>query len=274
MLKLELLQHTGSFKARGAFNQILTVAVPEAGVVAASGGNFALAAAHAAGELGHRITIFVPESSPATKVERLRGTAAEVHVAGAFYAEALETSRVHARETGALELHAFDNPEMVAGGGTCARELDSQAPGLDTVLVAVGGGGLVAGTAAWYGEGARIIAVEPERCPSLARALEAGGPVEVEIGGVASDSLGARRVGEIPFAMAREHVDESLLISDDAIVSAQRALWRELRVVAEPGGAAALGALLAGAYVPAPGERVGVFVCGGNTDPASVAERR
>ncbi len=267
-LKLELHQHTGSFKPRGAFNAILAADVPAAGVVAASGGNFALAVAHAAAELGHPAAIFVPESSPAAKVERLRAGPADVVVAGAFYDDALTASREHAAATGGLELHAFDDPLVVAGQGTCGRELDRARPGLDSILVAVGGGGLCAGTAAWFGETARIVAVEPERCPSLAGALAAGHPIAVEVGGVAADSLGARQIGEHPWSVLSRFVDESVLVDDEAIREAQRRLWSELRVAAEPGGAAALGALLCGAYVPASGERVGVLVCGANFDPA------
>ncbi len=270
-LKLELHQHAGSFKPRGAFNAILAADVPAAGVAAASGGNFALAVAHAAGELSHPATIFVPEVSPPAKVERLRASGAEVFVTGAFYDDAHAAAHEHAARTGALELHPFDDPLVVAGQGTCARELDRDAPGLDTVLTAVGGGGLCAGTAAWYEDRARIVAVEPERCASLHAALAAGEPVEVEVGGLAADSLGARRIGEHPWAVLSRAVDESVLVSDEAIAAAQRTLWRELRIAAEPGGAAAFAALLDGAYVPAPSERVGVLVCGGNVDPAGLA---
>jgi threonine dehydratase len=269
-LKLELLQHTGSFKPRGAFNKLLAADVPEAGVVAASGGNFALAVAHAAGELGHRAVIFVPESSPDAKVERLRRSAAEVVVAGAYYDDALAVAREHAAREGGLELHAFDDPLVVAGQGTCARELDAAAPALDTILVAVGGGGLAAGACAWYGERARIVAVEPERCPTLSAAREAGEPVEVEVAGRAADSLGARRIGGHPWACLRRWLDRSLLVTDEAIAEAQRRLWAECRIAAEPGGAAALAALLTGAYEPRDGERVGVLVCGGNLDPSSL----
>ncbi|MQA85781.1 MAG: pyridoxal-phosphate dependent enzyme [Streptosporangiales bacterium] len=255
-LKLELLQHTGSFKPRGIFNRMLAASVPEVGVIAASGGNAGLAVAHAARELGHRAEIFVPESSPRLKVERLRTLGAEVTVTGAFYAEALDASAERAAETGALVVHAYDQPEVVAGQGTLACELAEQIPGLDTVLVAAGGGGLVAGIAA---------ALEGRRCGVVA--VE---PVDVAVGGVAADSLGARRVGRICFAVATRTGIRSTLVPDEAIVSAQRMLWAEFRVVAEPGGAAALAALLCGAYKPHPDERVGVVVCGANTDPATV----
>ncbi len=270
-LKLELHQHAGSFKPRGAFSAMLAADVPEAGVVAASGGNFALAVAYAAGELGHPATIFVPEASPPAKVERLRLTKAEVIVSGAFYDDSFAASRAHAAEHGGLELHAFDDPLVVAGQGTCGRELDSQCPGLDTVLVSVGGGGLCAGVAAWYEDRASVIAVEPERAPTLARALEAGEPVEVEVGGVAADSLGARRIGKQPWQSLSRWVGRSLLIADEAIREAQHRLWSAARIAAEPGGAAAFAALSTGAYVPEPGERVGVLVCGANFDPSSLA---
>jgi threonine dehydratase len=268
ILKLELLQHTGSFKLRGAFNKMLAADIGESGVVAASGGNFALAVARAAAELGRGAAIFVPRASPPAKVEALRRGAADVVVVGEFYDDALEASRERAAESGALELHAFDDPLVVAGQGTCARELDRQAPDLDTVLVAVGGGGLAAGTCSWYTDRVRIVAVEPERAPALDRALAAGRPVEVEVGGYAADSLGARRIGAQPWASFERWLDDSILVDDGAIRDAQRRLWTEARIAAEPGGAAAFAALLAGAYVPARGERVGVLVSGGNFDPS------
>lgn len=270
-LKLELLQRTGSFKLRGAFNALLGAAVPKAGIVAASGGNFGLAVATATTGLGVPAAVFVPEASPPAKVERLRATAAEAVVTGSLYDDSLAACRERAAATGALELHAFDDPAIVAGQGTCGRELAASAPGLDTVLVAVGGGGLGAGIAAWYGDDARVIAVEPTAAPSYARALEHGAPLEVEVGGIASDSLGARRVGEVPWSvMTRERV-ASLLVADEAIADAQRRLWLAARVAAEPGGAAALAALTSGAYVPQEGERVGVVVSGGNFDPRDLA---
>ncbi|MQA75547.1 MAG: pyridoxal-phosphate dependent enzyme [Solirubrobacterales bacterium] len=270
-LKLELLQHTGSFKPRGAFSAMLAADVPAAGVYAASGGNFALAVAHAAARLGHPATIFVPEASPPAKVERLRRGTCEVVVVGALYDDALAVCSERAARAGGLELHAFDDPLVVAGQGTCARELDRQAPGLDTVLVAVGGGGLAGGTCAWYTDRARIVAVEPERAPTLARARAAGAPVEVEVGGLAADSLGARRIGAHPWRALEAWADESVLVSDESIRAAQRLLWDQVRVAAEPGGATALAALLSGAYAPAAGERVGVLVCGANLDPSVLA---
>lgn len=270
-LKLELLQHTGSFKPRGAFNAMLAAEVPAAGIVAASGGNFALAVAHAADELGYPAAIYVPEASPPAKVERLRRSGAEVVVAGAFYDDALAAARERVAATGALELHAFDDPLVLAGQGTCGRELEQARPRLDTVLVAVGGGGLCGGIAAWYEGRARIVAVEPQRCASLKAALAAGEPVEVEVGGLAADSLGARQIGAHPWECLKRWLDRSVVVADEAIAAAQRQLWAQLRIAAEPGGAAALAALLSGAYEPATGERVGVLVCGGNFDPAELA---
>ncbi len=266
VLKLESLQHAGSFKSRGAFNRLLSAAVPPAGVIAASGGNHGVAVAYAARQLGHTAEIFVPETASPVKVERLRHHGARVTQVGARYAEALAASAARARETGALVVHAYDQPEVVAGQGTLGRELQAQAPDIDTVLVAVGGGGLIGGVAAWYAGAARVISVEPEGAPTLAAALEAGQPVPVGVRGVAMDSLGASEVGELAFTIATRHVERALLVTDDAIVGAQRALWEDLRLIAEPGGATALAALLSGAYRPAPGERVAVIVCGGNAD--------
>lgn len=271
VLKLEHLQHTGSFKPRGAFNRILSQSVPPAGVIAASGGNHGAAVAYAAQRLGHRAEIFVPEVCPPIKVARLREYGAEVTQVGATYADALRASQARAGETGALVVHAYDQPEVIAGQGTVGVELAWQAPALDTVLVAVGGGGLIAGIAAWYAGAARVIGVEPQAAPTLAAALDAGEPVDVTVGGLAADALGATRVGAEAFAIARRWVDRVVLVGDDQIGAAQRALWHDLRIVAEPGGATAVAALLSGAYRPAPGERVGVVVCGGNTEPQALA---
>jgi threonine dehydratase len=271
VLKLELLQRTASFKLRGAFSALLAAEVPPAGIVAASGGNFGVAAATAAQDLDLPAAIFVPEASPPAKVARLRSTSAEVFVTGALYDDSLAASREHAAATGALEVHAFDDPAIVAGQGTCGRELDRQRPGLDTVLVAVGGGGLCAGVAAWFAGSARVIAVEPAAAPTYAEALAAGGPVEVEVSGIASDSLGARRLGDHPWALMRRWDVGSLLVADEAIRDAQRRLWAAARVAAEPGGATAVAALTAGAYVPRAGERVAAIVSGGNFDPGDLA---
>ncbi len=271
VLKLELMQHTGSFKPRGAFNRMLSTAIPDAGVIAASGGNHGAAVAFAARQLGCVAEIFVPEPTPDLKVERLRRYGARVVLVGANYAEAYAASRDRARASGALEVHAYDQPEVIAGQGTLGRELQAQAGALDTVLVAVGGGGLMGGVAAWFAGRARVIAVEPERCPTLYAAVEAGQPVDVEVSGLAADSLGARRLGTLAYEIAERYVDRVVLVSDEEIRQSQRALWDSLRILAEPGGAAALAGLRSGKYQPAPDERVGVIVCGGNTDPARFA---
>jgi threonine dehydratase len=270
-LKLECLQVTASFKPRGAFNRMLSAKVPASGVIAASGGNHGIAVAHAAKTLGHRAEIFVPEVISAAKVARLEELGAAVTITGKVYGDALAASQKRAAETGALVLHAYDQPEILAGQGTVAREFAEQAPELDTVLVAVGGGGLIGGMAAWYRGKTRLIAVEPKTSRALHAAMEADAPIDVDVSGVAADSLGARRVGALMFPLAREYVERVVLVDDAAIIAAQKALWRVLRVVAEPGGAAALAAVLSGAYKPAPKERVGVLVCGANCDPGSVA---
>jgi threonine dehydratase len=267
-----LLQHTGSFKPRGAFNRMLAAEVPESGVIAASGGNFGLAVAYAAHELGYRAEVFVPETSPPVKARRIRELGAEVRVIPGFYDEALEASRGRAEETGGLVMHAFDQPEVVAGQGTIAAELSDQVPGADTVLAAVGGGGLISGVAAWYEGRTRVVGVEPDQCPTMSEALRAGRPIAVDVGGVAADSLGTRRAGDIAFAIASRYVEHVLLVTDEAIRDAQRRLWELARVIAEPGGAAALAVLTSGRYRPDPGERVVVLVCGANTDPGWFAE--
>jgi len=270
-LKLECLQVTASFKPRGAFNRMLSAKVSAAGVIAASGGNHGIGVAYAAKTLGHRAEIFVPEVISAAKVARLKELGAAVSITGKVYGDALAASQKRAAETGALVLHAYDQPEILAGQGTVAREFEEQAPGLETVVVAVGGGGLIGGMAAWYRGKTKLIAVEPRTSRALHAAMEAGKPVDVEVSGVAADSLGARRVGELMFPLAKQFVERAVLVDDAAIVAAQKALWRALRVVAEPGGAAALAAVLSGAYAPAPKERIGVLVCGANCDPGSVA---
>ena len=270
-LKLELLQHTGSFKARGMLNRLLAADLPAGSrVVAASGGNAGLAVAYAARELGHTAHIVVPTTAPAVKVARLRALGAAVVQEGAFYAEAYAVAAAYAERTGAPLVHAYDQPEVCAGNGTLALELVEQVGPVDTVLVAVGGGGLVAGIAAALAGRARVVGVEPERCPTLHAALAAGGPVDVEVGGLAADSLGAGRVGAVCWAVAEATGLRSVLVPDEAIARARGRLWGELRVLAEYGGAAALAALVTGAYLPEPGERVAAIVCGGNTDPAAV----
>jgi threonine dehydratase len=267
-LKLETMQVTGGFKARGAFNKVLGGRLPAAGVIAASGGNHGGAVAYAAARLGCPAEIFVPSSCPEVKLERLRNLGATVHVVGTFYEESYAACRERAAQSGALLVHSYDDPEVVAGQGTIARELDVQVAGLDTVLAPVGGGGLAAGLCAYFGRGVRIVGVEPYTSSSMHAALAAERPRTVEVGGVAVDSLGPRRVGDVPFAVARASLAYSVLVPDDAIVAAMRALWDELRIVAEPGGATALAALLTGAYRPAADERVCVIVSGGNRDPA------
>jgi threonine dehydratase len=269
-LKLELLQHTGSFKPRGAFNAMLTADVPPAGVIAASGGNFGMAVAYAAGRLGHPAEIFVPETSPEAKIRRVREHGARVTVVPGFYAEAHEASVVRAAETGAHVMHPFDEPAVVAGQGTIGAEIAEEVPDAETVLVSVGGGGLIGGIASWFRGDVRVVGVEPSRCATMTAAMEVGEPVVAEVGGVAADSLGAARVGDIAHAAVRDHVDRVVLVEDDDIVRAQRWFWDELRLVVEPGGAAATAALLSGVYRPAAGERVVSLVCGANCDPAKV----
>jgi threonine dehydratase len=270
-LKLEFLQHAGSFKPRGAFNALLQGAVPAAGVAAASGGNHGAAVAYAAQRLGHRATIFVPEIASPVKIDRIRAFGAEVRIGGARYADALAACEAFIGKTGALSVHAYDTGPTIAGQGTVAREWEEDVAGLDTVLVAVGGGGLIAGMAAWFGDRVRVIGVEPAGSCCLHAALSSGQPVDVPVESVAADSLGARRAGDLVFAIARTRVERVVLVADAAIVAAQRQVWSSLRIAAEPGGAAAFAALASGAYVPAPGERVGVLLCGGNVDPKSLA---
>jgi threonine dehydratase len=264
-LKLELFQRAASFKTRGAFANLLQREVPAAGVVAASGGNHGAAVAFAARRLGRRAKIFVPAISSPAKIERIRSYGADLTVGGERYAEALAASETYAAETGAMPVHAFDELHTLLGQGTLALELDEQAPDLDTLLVAVGGGGLIGGIGAWYGGRVRVVGVEPEGAPTLTDALKAGRPVDAPAGGIAADSLAPRRVGELMFPIARDYIDRVVLVTDDAIRAAQRALWDGVRIVAEPGGAAAFAALHSGAYKPAADERVGVVVSGGNT---------
>jgi threonine dehydratase len=265
VLKLELLQHTGSFKTRGAFSNLLTRAVPAAGVVAASGGNHGVAVAYAAKQVGKPARIFVPVVSSPAKMDRIRSYGAELVVGGERYNDALIASEEWARESGAMAVHAYDQMETLWGAGSVGLEFEEQAPGIDTLLVACGGGGLIGGIAGWCQGRIRIVGVEPEKAPTLYRALAAGRPVDAEAGGIAADSLAPKRVGQLMFPLAQRWVDRVALVSDEAIVEAQRALWSTLRVVAEPGGAAAFAALLSGVYRVAAGERVGVLLCGANT---------
>jgi threonine dehydratase len=264
-LKLELFQHAGSFKPRGAFTNLLTREVPAAGVVAASGGNHGAAVAYAAQSLGHRASIFVPGISPPAKLDLIRSFGADLKVVGERYVEALAASEEHAARTGALRIHAYDQAETLIGQGTLGLELEEQTPDIDTLLIAVGGGGLIGGVAAWYGGRIKIVGVEPELSPTLFMALEAGEPVDAPAGGIAADSLAPKRVGSLMFPIAQQFVDRVVLVEDAQIRAAQSALWQKLRIVSEPGGAAAFAALLSGRYRPAQDERLGIVVCGGNT---------
>jgi threonine dehydratase len=264
-LKLELLQHGGSFKARGAFANLLLRAVPAAGVVAASGGNHGVAVSYAAMKLGIRAKIFVPSVASQEKVDRIRANGAELVIAGERYSDAQAASEIWRTESGAMMVHPYDQNETILGQGSVGLEFEEQAPEIDTLLVAVGGGGLIGGIASWYAGRIKIVGVEPETAPTLFNAMRAGKPVDSEAGGVAADSLAPKRVGELMFPIAQKLVERVVLVTDDAIRAAQRALWTTMRVASEPGGAAAMSAVLSGRYVPAKGEKVGVLVCGGNT---------
>jgi threonine dehydratase len=270
MLKLEMLQHAGSFKPRGAFNRLLSAAVPASGVIAASGGNHGAAVAYAARSLGIAAEIFVPAGTPAAKLARIAFYGAHVVRGGESYAEALAASRARQGATGALEVHAYDDEDVLSGQGTVGREFEQDAPDLTHILVATGGGGLIGGIAAWYAGSVAVVSVEPERCAALHDALRAGKPIAAPVGGVAADSLGARQVGALMFPIAQQFVSQAVLVSDEAILAAQRMLWERFRLAAEPGGATAAAALLSGRFVPPPGARVGIVVCGANTDPAKL----
>jgi threonine dehydratase len=265
-VKLEYLQHTGSFKARGAFANLLTRPVPPAGVAAASGGNHGVAVAYAAMRQGVSAKIFVPAISSPAKIARVRSYGAEVVVAGDRYADALAASEQYVEESQAMPIHAFDQVETLLGQGTVAREFADQAPNADTVMVAVGGGGLIGGMSLWYAGGTtRVVGVEPVAAPTLTAALTAGMPVDAPAGGIAADSLAPRRVGQLMFPIAQQHVDRVLLVEDDDIVRAQAKLWDVFRIAVEPGGAAACAALLSRQYEPAADEHVAVVLCGANT---------
>jgi threonine dehydratase len=265
-LKLELFQHSGSFKARGVFTSMLLREVPPGGVVAASGGNHGAAVAFGAMKLGKLATIFVPSISSPAKQNRIRGYGAELVVTGNRYDDALAASEEWAAKTGAMKIHAYDQPETLLGQGTLGLEFQEQAPDLDAVLIGVGGGGLLGGVAAWYAGRVKVIGVEPESAPTLTMALKAGKPVDAPVGGVAADSLAPKRVGELMFPIAKAFAHNVLLVSDEEIVQAQRVLWEAVRIVAEPGGAAAFAAIVSGRYQPEPGERVGIVICGANTE--------
>jgi threonine dehydratase len=265
ILKLEHTQHSGSFKARGAFANLLLRQVPPTGVAAASGGNHGAAVAYAAHRLGHKARIFVPEISSPAKIARIRGYGADLAVGGKLYAEALAACEEWVAASGALSIHAYDQIETMLGAGSVGLELEAQAPQLDSLLVAVGGGGLIGGIAAWYEGRVRVVAVEPRLAPTLNMALGAGRPVDAPAGGIAADSLAPKRIGALMFPIAQRHVAQSVLVEDEAIANAQQVLWETVRLVAEPGAAAPLAALLSRAYVPGKGERVGILVSGANT---------
>jgi threonine dehydratase len=271
-LKLELFQHAGSFKPRGAFNTLTSIAMPKAGVAAASGGNHGAAVAYAARALKQKARIFVPEISSPAKIAKIREFGADVVVKGARYNDALELCEAYQKESGAYGIHAFDDWPTIEGQGTVALEWQKQAKGLDTVLVASGGGGLISGMGIWFGGRVKVVGVEPEGSKALHAALKAGRSVDVTVDSIAADSLGAKSVGDKVHAACAANVDRVVLVPDDAIRLAMRKLWSDMRIAAEPGGATALGALLCGAYKPAKGERVGVLVCGGNVDLARLAE--
>lgn len=266
-LKLEQVQHTGSFKARGAFNTLLSGPVPQAGLVAASGGNHGAAVAFAARALGHDTHIFVPEMAGPAKIALIESCGAELSVVKGEYANALAEARAYEEASGAMQIHAYDAPATVAGQGTCMAEWEAQGLEADTVLIAVGGGGLIAGALGWLQGARKVVAVEPETSCALNAALEAGAPVDVEVSGVAANALGARQIGDICLDLAQKHLHSSVLVNDASIIKAQAALWRERRQLVEPAGATALAALMSGAYQPEPGERVAVLVCGGNIAP-------
>jgi len=266
------MQPTGSFKVRGAFSELTRAAIPEAGVVAASGGNFGLAVAYAAGTLGHVATVFVPATSPEEKIGRVAAHGAEVRVVPGYYPDALAASRAWAGGSGAYEVHAYDQPGVVSGQGTCGQEIMRQVPDVTTILIAVGGGGLIGGIACWARHDVTIVGVESQRCPTLHAAREAGGPVEVDVGGIAASALGASRLGELAWE-ANRWIDSSVLVSDQEILRAQRWLWDTCRVLAEPAACAPVAALISGACRPDAGERVVALVSGANTaGPADPVE--
>jgi threonine dehydratase len=269
VFKLEFLQHSGSFKARGAFTSLLTREIPKAGVVAASGGNHGVAVAYAAGKLDIPAKIFLPAVASPEKIDCIRRSGADLVIIGDRYADALAASEAWAAQSGAMPIHAFDHPETLLGQGTVGLELEQQAPRLDTLLVSVGGGGLIGGIASWYGVKIKLIAVEPEAAPTLTNALIEGRPVDSPAGGIAADSLAPKRVGELMFPIAQRHVEKVILVRDEEIIQAQETLWTTLRAVTEPGGATAFAALLSRRYKPAPNERVGVLLCGANTTAVS-----
>ena len=286
IFKLELCQHAGSFKVRGAFANLLSREIPAAGVVAASGGNHGVAVAFAGKKMQKPVKVFVPTVASPAKIEKIRSYGADLVIGGERYADALAASELWIQESGAQPIHAYDQVETLLGQGTLGLEFEQQVPELDTLLVAVGGGGLIGGIAAWFSERVqngtmKIVGVEPEAAPTLTYALRAGHPIDSPAGGIAADSLAPRQVGQLMFPLAQKYVSEVILVSDESIREAQEALWAVLRIAAEPGGAAAFAALLSHSYTPRPGERVGVILCGGNTtavdfrqEPRSASDRR
>ncbi len=272
-LKLESLQHSGSFKARGAFNNLLLNQEREKPVTAASGGNHGAAVAFVAQALGRKAKIFVPETSSPAKIDRIRRYGADVHVEGSYYADAAELCRDFRSKTGAIDIHAYDSAPTIAGQGTVGLEWQEQANGLDTLLIAIGGGGLISGIASWFGKDLNVIGVEPEGSAALHRALATGKPVNIDVKSIAADSLGARCAGDLTYRIISDAVSDVVLVEDEAILAAQAHLWRETQIAAEPGGAAALAALISGAYRPGRGERIGVLVCGGNVDLKQLSAR-
>jgi threonine dehydratase len=269
-LKLDHLQPTGSFKVRGAFSVLTARDVPPAGVTAASGGNFGIAAAYACSRLGFRATIFVPETSPPEKIDGIGQHGAEVRVIPGFYDQAMRACESWAEISGAFNAHAYDQPEVVAGQGTSAFEITAQLVDVDTILVAVGGGGLIGGIASWCRDDVRVVSTEPHNCRSMHAALEAGGPTEVDVGGVASSSLGARSIGEYAWYASR-WVDEAVLVTDEDIIRAQSWIWHNTRLAVEPAAATTVAALMAGAYAPKPNEHVVAMISGANVNPATIA---
>ena len=266
-LKLEHMQHTGSFKARGAFNTLLSQDVPAAGLVAASGGNHGAAVGYAAHKLGHRARIYVPEMAGPAKIALIKNSGADLQVVPGAYSNALELAQQYEAETGAMQVHAYDAPATVAGQGTCFAEWQEQGLQADTLLIAVGGGGLISGAMAWFNGSKKIVAIEPETSCALNAALQNQQPVDVEVSGVAANALGAKRIGNICFDLAQSQGITSVTVTDTAITSAQKALWMQHRILVEPAGATALAALMSGAYQPAEGERIAVLICGGNIAP-------
>jgi len=269
-LKLEHLQASGSFKARGMLNRLLSHPIPASGVIVASGGNAGIATAAAARAIGVPCEVFVPTISSPAKQARLRELGAEVVVTGAAYADALDACLARQQQTGALLTHAYDQPEVVTGAGTLAQEIEAQGGVPDAVLVSVGGGGLIAGIASWFEDRTRVVALEPELAPTLHRARQAGGPTDVQVGGVAADSLGARRIGAIAWEVTQRHVRDALLLPDAAIAAAQRALWRDWKLAVEPAASLPLAALMTGAFVPRATDKVCLVICGANVDPATL----